>query len=245
MRLARKDFARALARTFAAQGTWNYGSYVAGGLAFSLLPLLERIHAGDPVGLRQAMDRHLRPFNAHPYLVPLAVGALARLEYEGEDPERIERFRTALSSSLGAVGDRLVWQAWRPFWLLISVLAYSLGLGPWAAVLLFLFPYNAGHVVLRAWGLRRGWEEGLGVGRTISAPWIRRTARLLGGVDVVLLGAVTVALVAKLQGGGLPLAGRVVTAGVMAASGIAWPGVVGAVTGALAALAGVVAWLPG
>ncbi len=245
MRLARKDFARALARTFAAQGTWNYGSYMAGGLAFSLLPLLERIHAGDPVGLRQAMDRHLRPFNAHPYLVPLAVGALARLEYEGEDPERIERFRTALSSSLGAVGDRLVWQAWRPFWLLISVLAYSLGFGPWAAVLLFLFPYNVGHVVLRAWGLRRGWEEGLGVGRTISAPWIRRTARLLAGVDVVLLGAVTVALVAKLQGGGLPLTGRAVAAAVMAASGIAWPSVVGAVTGALAALAGAVAWLPG
>ncbi|MDP2479900.1 MAG: PTS system mannose/fructose/sorbose family transporter subunit IID [Candidatus Palauibacterales bacterium] len=245
MRLARKDFARALARTFAAQGTWNYGSYMAGGLAFSLLPLLERIHAGDPVGLRQAMDRHLRPFNAHPYLMPLAVGALARLEFEGEDPERIERFRTALSSSLGAVGDRLVWQAWRPFWLLVSVLAYSLGLGPWAAVLLFLFPYNAGHVVLRAWGLRRGWEEGLGVGRTISAPWIRRTARLLAGVDVVLLGAVTVALVAKLQGGGLPLAARALVAAAMAASGIAWPGVVGAVTGALAALAGVVAWLPG
>lgn len=244
MRLARKDFARALARTFAAQGSWNYGSYMAGGLAFSLLPLLERIHAGDPVGLRQAVERHLRPFNAHPYLVPLAVGALARLEYDGEDPQRIERFRTALSSSLGALGDRLVWQAWRPFWLLISLLAFSLGLGAWAAILLFLFPYNAGHVLLRAWGLRRGWEEGLGVGRTLSAPWIRRAARLLAGADVLLLGAVAVALLARLPGGGLPLADRTAGAIVAAASGLAWPGAAGIASGALAVLAGVAVWLP-
>jgi len=244
MRLARKDFARALARTFAAQGTWNYGSYMAGGLTFSLLPLLERIHAGDPVGLREAVQRHLRPFNAHPYLVPLAVGALARLEYEGEDPERIERFRTALSSSLGAVGDRLVWQGWRPFWLLIAILAYSLGVGPWAAVLLFLFPYNAGHVLLRAWGLRRGWEEGLAVGRTISAAWIRRTARVLAAADVVLLGAVAVALIARLQGGGLPVLDRTVVGAVAGVAGIVWPGLVGGATGVLAVLVGVVAWLP-
>lgn len=228
-----------------AQGTWNYATYVAGGLTYSLLPLLERIHAGDPVGLRSALARHLRPFNAHPYLLPLAVGALARVEYEGEDPERIERFRMALSSSLGAVGDRVVWQAWRPFWLLAAVLAYSLGLGPWMAVLLFLLPYNAGHVALRAWGLRRGWEEGLDVGRSIAAPWLRRVARALAGADVVLLGAVVVALCVRVPGGAPPAFGRILGGLAASAAGWVWPGTVGAAAGTLAVLAGLVAGLPG
>jgi mannose/fructose/N-acetylgalactosamine-specific phosphotransferase system component IID len=245
MSLHRKDFARALARTFAAQGTWNYRSHMAGGLAFALLPLLERIHAGDPVGLRDAVERHLRPFNAHPYLVPLAVGALARLEFDREDPERIARFRTALSSSLGAVGDRLVWHGWRPFCLLMAMLAFSMGLGPWLVVVLFLLIYNAGHVALRAWGLRRGWEEGLRVWETVSSSWIRRVARALATADVVLLGAVVAALCARLPHGGLPELMPPVAAATAALAGITWPGVVGGSVGILVLLAGLAAWLPG
>lgn len=245
MRLQRRDFLRALARTFAAQGSWNYRTYVAGGLSYALLPLLERIHAGDPVALREALERHLRPFNAHPYLVPVAVGALARLEHEREDPERIARFRTALSSSLGAIGDRLVWQGWRPFCLLISVLAFSMGLGPWWAVLVFLLLYNTGHVALRAWGLRRGWDNGLKVGDVLSSGWIRRAASGLVAADLVLLGAVAVALCARIPAGDWPAWVRAVVGGGAALAGLAWPGALGVAAAALVVVASLVAWLPG
>lgn len=243
VRPARRDFALALVRTLGAQGTWNYRSYTAGGLTYALLPLLHRIHAGDPVAFRAAVERHLRPFNAHPYLVPLAVGALARLEHEREEPRRIERFRTALSSSLGAVGDRLVWQAWRPFCLLLGVLGFSLGLGPWAAVLLFLIPYNAGHVTLRVWGLRRGWSAGLRVGAVVSGRGLRRLARWLTAADLLLLGTVAVTLAHRLAGGTLPRWTGAAAGAAAAAAGAGWPGLVGVSAAALVVVGALVAWI--
>lgn len=240
----RRDFARALLRTLGAQGSWNYRSYTAGGLTYALLPLLRRIHAGDPVSFREALERHLRPFNAHPYLIPLAVGALARVEHEREDPERIARFRTALSSSLGAVGDRLMWQAWRPLCLLAAVLAFSLGLGPWVAVLVFLIPYNAGHVTLRAWGLRRGWSAGLRVGAVVSGEPLRRLARWLTAADVVLFGAVAATLGARLVGGALPPWSGAAAGAAAALAGAAWPGILGPAAAGLVAVAALAAWMP-
>jgi len=239
----RRDFVRALLRTFAAQGSWNYRSYTAGGLTYALLPLLRRIHAGDPVRLREALERHMRPFNAHPYLIPLAVGALARVERDREEGERIVRFRTALSSSLGALGDRLVWQAWRPFCLLMAVLGFNLGLGPWAAVVLFLIPYNAGHVALRIWGMRRGWSEGLRVGAVMSGEPVRRLARWLTAVDVVLMGAVAVTLAGRLAGAALPAWTGPAGGAAAALGGAAWPGIAGASAAALVVLAAVAAWI--
>jgi len=240
----RRDFARALLRTFGAQGSWNYGSYTAGGLTYALLPLLRRIHAGDPVAFRDAVERHLRPFNAHPYLLPLAVGALARLEHDRAAAERITRFRTALSSSLGAVGDRLVWQAWRPFCLLAAVLAFSLGLGPWVAALVFLIPYNAGHVTLRVWGLSRGWSEGLRVGAVVSSVPLGRLARWLTSADVVLFGAVAATLAARVAHGALPPWAGAAAGAAAALTGAAWPGILGPAAAGLVAAAALAAWMP-
>ncbi|MGW8282380.1 MAG: PTS system mannose/fructose/sorbose family transporter subunit IID, partial [Gemmatimonadota bacterium] len=107
-------------------------------MAFALLPLLRRIHAGDPVRLSEAMTRHMGSFNSHPYLAGMAVGALARAELEEETAERIEKFRTALRGPLGTVGDRVVWASWRPACLLGAIAAFGFGLAPIWAVVLFL-----------------------------------------------------------------------------------------------------------
>lgn len=204
MKPLRGDFARSLLRTFAGQGSWNYRSLVAGGLTYALLPLLRRVHAGDPVSLRDAVARHLTSFNAHPYLTPLAVGALARLEHEGRPPEMIRRFRSALSGSLGAVGDRLVWTGWRPVCLLCGVLAYSLGAEPWTAILIFLVPYNAGHLLLRVWAFRTGWHAGIDVADRLSADALKRAGRWLAGAGALLAGVAAGAAAMRLAGGGMP-----------------------------------------
>lgn len=203
MRPQRTDFTRSFLRTLAGQGSWNYRNLAAGGLTYALLPLLARIYAGDPVSLRDAVRRHLEAFNAHPYLTPMAVGALARLEHDGHPPETVRRFRAALSGPLGAVGDRLVWTGWRPLCLLSGVLAYSLGAGPRTAVLLFLVPYNAGHLALRIWAFRTGWRAGLDVADHLSADTLKRLGRWLGRAGAVLAGGVAVASAASLATGGV------------------------------------------
>lgn len=215
------DFARSFLRCFAVQASWNPRTQMAGGLCYAMLPLLRRIHGGDPEKLREALSRHLAPFNAHPYLAPLAVGALARLEADGADPERIVASRRALAAPLGATGDRLVWSGWRPFCLLIALAAYSLGVAVGTSVLLFLLLYNVGHVALRAWAFQAGWREGPVAVRRFTRPAVARTARLLAGAVASLAGAVGVLVAVHAFGGSAtaPAVGAV-AAGAVAAG--AW-----------------------
>jgi PTS system mannose-specific IID component len=194
MRPLRKDLLSAWWRSFAVQGSWNYRTMIGGGMAFTMLPLLRRIHAGDPVRLRDSVARHQSAFNAHPYLAGMAAGALARAELEGESAASIERFRTALRGPLGTVGDRLIWAAWRPACLLSAIAAFGMGLGPLWSVTLFLVTFNVGHIAIRIWGFRRGWAEGLGVGKALHETWLDRVPRWLGPVILFLLGLDTVLL---------------------------------------------------
>ena len=202
--ISRTDLSAAFLRTFAIQGSWNYRTLLGGGLAYAMLPLLVRIHSGDPVALRRAVRRHASSFNGHPYLCSVAVGALARLEHDGLDPGKIERFRTALRGPLGAIGDRVVWAGWRPFCLLGAIVAFSLGLEEWKAVLLFLSVYNAGQLWLRLWGFRAGWREGLAVGSVLARSPLKQWATVMIRVNLFLLGLAAVLLVLR-----VPLEGSI------------------------------------
>ena len=163
-------------RLLAIQGSWNYESLLGNGIGFCVEPALrlfpEGIHSDR---FKTALARESQYFNAHPYLASVAVGALARAELDGEPPQRIERFRTALCGPLGSVGDRLVWAGWLPFCSLASLAIFGLGASAPVVVGFFLLVYNAGHFGLRAWGLRTGWKHGLRVasalGNPVLAPW--------------------------------------------------------------------------
>ena len=221
MRPPARDFVRAFLRSFAVQASWNHRNQLAGGLCYALLPLLRRIHGGNPEGLREAVGRHLEPFNAHPYLVPLAVGALARLELEGVDGSRIARRRRALTTSLGAVGDRLVWAGWRPFCLLVAVAVYSLGGTVAVALSVFLVLYNAGHVGLRAWALRVGWRDGPEAVQLLTEAAVRRAVRGLSTASAGLAGFAGVTVATGAFGGAHAFPVAAVAAGLGVASG-AW-----------------------
>jgi PTS system mannose-specific IID component len=190
-----RDFARSWWRSFLVQGSWNYDTMIGAGIAYCLVPLLRRIHAGDPVALRAALRRNLEPFNSHPYLAGLAIGAIAKAELEGVDPDRLVRFRAALRGPLGSLGDRAVWATWRPLCLLAAIAAHLVGLSAVWSVVLFLVVFNAGHVALRLWAFRAGWSRGLDVGPALRTEWLERgpdrlapLVLLLIGLDVALLG---------------------------------------------------------
>lgn len=239
MKVRRSDLVRSFLRCFAVQGSWNYRDFLAGGLAYCLLPLLRRVHAGHPEALREAVSRHLRPFNAHPYLAAMAVGALARMERDGAGDEEIRRVRRALVGPLGAAGDRMVWTGWRPLCLLAAVAVYTLGAGPWTAVLLFLSLYNAGHLVLRAWAFRRGWRDGPRAAALLSGPgWRRLSAGLARGAGA-LAGGVAALLALHLApvDGAAALGGGALAAVLAFAAGLRWPSPVGRAAAPLAGAA--------
>jgi mannose PTS system EIID component len=187
--LPRAVVLRMFLRSFAIQGSWNYRTLQGSGFAFALLPALRHIHGSDAARMNDAVVRHSQLFNAHPYLAGVALGAVAKLEADGEEAALIERFKTALRGSLGALGDRIVWAGWRPACVLLGLFVLLASRSAIAAVAVFLLVYNAGHVALRWWGLSVGLERGKAVAEQLrNAPLLRWHEHVVGGA-LLLLGA--------------------------------------------------------
>ena len=187
-------------RSMTIQGSWNYRTMMGGGFAFALLPVLRELFEGPR--LEEALRRHSEHFNSHPYLAGLALGATARIEADGADPAMVRRFKSAIKGPLGGLGDGLVWAAWLPTCALLGLVAHFAGASPLACVLLFLVPYNVGHVALRVWGYRTGLRWGHDVGRVLRDVALGHRAELVSRGGVVLLGALAGLLCVVGIGGG-------------------------------------------
>jgi mannose PTS system EIID component len=186
-RIPRSVIRRMFLRSFTIQGSWNYRTLQGSGFAFALMPVLRWVHGENTAALQAAVQRHATVFNAHPYLAGVALGAVARLEADGEDPALIERFKNALRGSLGTLGDRIVWAGWRPACVLLGVFVLLATHSAMAAVLAFLVVYNLGHLALRWWGLQIGVEYGLQVGERLRrAPLSHWHEGVVGGAALLL-----------------------------------------------------------
>ena len=173
----------------AIQASWSYELMLGPGLGFCIEPALRLLPGGrGGPAYREALARESRYFNAQPYFAAVAVGALARAELDGFPPEQIERFRTAMCGPLGSLGDRLVWAGWLPFCALLALLAFGLRADAPLVVLVFLVVYNAGHLGLRIWGLRAGWEGGLRVASSLGGRLLRRGPAVLSRAVMALAG---------------------------------------------------------
>jgi mannose/fructose/N-acetylgalactosamine-specific phosphotransferase system component IID len=201
--------ARTLLRLFTIQGSWNYERMLGIGFGVAEEPLLRGLPPG--ARYRAAVARGAHFFNAHPYLCGMAVGAAARAEHDGVPAEQVERLRTALCGPLGSLGDRLVWAGWLPFNSGLAIAGIAFGLG-WSAILGFLVLYNLGHVSLRWWALRAGWDHGLRVADALRHPFLRRASAVVAPAMAVVTGAALPLAVGYL-GGSYPGWARVVLAG--------------------------------
>jgi PTS system mannose-specific IID component len=200
-------------RLFALQGSWNYETLNGTGVGFAMEPALRYLPGGiDGPAYRAALARESRYFNAHPYLAGIAVGALVRAELDGVDPQRIERFRTALAGPLGSVGDRLVWASWLPFCSLVAMGVYGVGGSSSAVVGTFLLLYNAGHFLLRAWGLRIGLSRGLNVASALGNPVLRQGPESIGSAAALVAGVALPLALHRVAGPGRALAGGILAA---------------------------------
>ena len=198
-------------RLFAVQGAWNYETMNGNGIAFCTEPALRMLPGGlDGPQYTEALGRHAKYFNAHPYFAGVAVGALARAELDRVPAPMIERFRTALGGPLGSVGDRLVWASWLPFCSLIALGTFGLGARPLLVIAIFLGIYNIGHFALRAWGLRVGFKRGLRVADALAHPVLRKGPQVVGTLAALLAG-VSIPLAAReVIGGGRNLSALII-----------------------------------
>lgn len=181
--------ASVIVRALAIQGSWNYETLTGTGFGFAVLPALRVIYR-DPVELDEAVGRHEEAFNSHPYLAPLALGAVIRMEADGEDPAVITRFKAALRGSLGTLGDQLVWTGVRPVCVMLALALVLLGAPWWAAILAFLGLYNVIHMGLMIWGLNIGLNEGMQVAERLRHTVVSRVQPQLMAAGAFMAGVV-------------------------------------------------------
>lgn len=200
-------------RMLAVQGSWNYETLLGTGIGFVMEPALRYLPGGvGGAQYRAALARESRYFNAHPYLTGIAVGALTRAELEGVNPARIERFRSALASPLGSLGDRLVWASWLPFCSIVALGVFGAGGSALAVVGTFLLLYNAGHLSLRAWGLHIGLSRGLNVASSLGNPVLRQGPQYIGSAAALVAGIALPVALERVVGPGRVLAGGIIGA---------------------------------
>lgn len=193
-----------LLRSFAIQGSFNYRTLIGAGFAFALMPVLRVIHHGDKAALAEAVRRHGQVFNSHPYLAPMALGAVARLEEEGRDEVVIDRFKRAVRGSLGTLGDRVFWAGWKPVCILAALGGVAMGAPWWAVVGGFLVVYNGGHLAVRVSGYRLGLEHGIQLGERLRTYPLGKIQRALTTTAAFLVGVVVALAVGR---GILPVEG--------------------------------------
>lgn len=174
-RIRKSDILRVFLRSFFLQSIWNYQGLLSVGFELCLLPIVKRLYPNEQPR-KEFLQRHLKFFNAHPYLASYALGVSIRLEEEiaagsQEGCHQVERVKDLLITTLGAKGDQLFWLTIRPYSLVVGVMGLfifeSSVLRVGVLILIFII-YNIPHFYIRYIGLTEGYEFGLDVYKCLT-----------------------------------------------------------------------------
>jgi len=175
-------------RSLTIQASFNFTRMQSLGFAYALLPLTGR--ECDPRRLVESLKRNLQMFNTHPYLTAPVIGAVARIEEEG-DTAAAEHLKKAVMGPYAALGDPFFWGALRPFSALVAVILALKGflLAPLAFVIL----YDPTHAWVRGKGFIEGYrlgESSIEFIRGLNLPALTRRIRFVSLILVGILAAV-------------------------------------------------------
>jgi PTS system mannose-specific IID component len=198
------------------QAAWNRRGMQNLGFAYAIDPALRRLYA-EPRERAEALARHLRFFNCHPYMAAAILGGAIHHEERvaaGEEPGSGPlQYKQTLQGPLAAVGDGFFWTALRPFFGTLGA-AGALLVG-WPAIAAVLIAYNAIHFWLRIRLFRAGYDRGDDVVAEVARLELPVVAARLRAVGAVLAGAAgaLVLLPAVRAGGAAALATAAIVAG--------------------------------
>jgi PTS system mannose-specific IID component len=168
--LSRRTRLRVFWRSLFIQAGFSSEALQTLGLLYALEPALRELYPDEAVR-KEAVRRHLVPFNTHPYVAAGLVGGIlfheTRIARHEEAPDAVTRFKQSLMGPLAAVGDGFFWLSLRP-----AAGALAALLAPfvhaWAA-LIFVVLYNVIHLWLRARLFLLGWRHGDGLVAKVAA----------------------------------------------------------------------------
>jgi mannose PTS system EIID component len=211
-----KTLARVFWRCLFLQAAWNRRGMQNLGFAYAIDPALRALYP-DAVRREEALARHLRFFNCHPYMAAAILGGAIHHEEKvaaGTEPGgQPLQYKQTLQGPLAAIGDGFFWTALRPFFGAVAALG-ALLLG-WPAIVLTIAVYNAIHLALRVRLFRAGYEKGdaiIGEIARLALPVAADRLRASGAVVCGAAAAVVVARSAALSGAASGVLAAVVAA---------------------------------
>jgi len=186
-KLTRSDLMKSFWRTVLAfQFGWNYERMQSVGYAFSIMPILKRLHP-DPEDFKEAFITNLNFFNTNPVVgAPLIVGAHAALEEAGASYDSTEGLKVGLMGPLAGVGDTVVWALYNS---IIFTIGGSMALngnafGPIFVMLMVFFPYMA----VRYWQYFWAYKQGTNLMASLGSGGIARITELATIVGLIVVG---------------------------------------------------------
>jgi PTS system mannose-specific IID component len=171
--LQSRDFLRMSYRALFLLTLWNDRTLQGPGFAWTI---------DAEAGEADRAAGHVTGFNTTPAMAPCVIGAVARLEADGEPPERISTVKDSGAASLAAIGDQLFWGSIRPSAALAGLAAWQLG--PFVSAAALLLVQGLPLVAFRLLGLARGLSRGkVAIQECISsARRVFRATRFAGAV---------------------------------------------------------------
>ncbi len=161
--LPKNEFWHIFYRSWTVYGSFNSERMEALGFLYAIIPSLQRIYKNNVEKYKEALHRHMEPFNMTLALTPLVMGLTVAMEEKANQDETfdvssINAIKVALMGPLSGIGDTF-------FWGIIKVLACSLGasfaakgsvLGP----IILLAVFNIPNCLVRYFSLKIGYGEG-------------------------------------------------------------------------------------
>lgn len=204
MRLPLPVLTRVFWRCLFLQAAWNRRGMQNLGFAYAIDPALRELYA-DPAKRAEALGRHLRFFNCHPYMAAAILGGAIHHEERvavGEEANSGPlQYKQTLQGPLAALGDGFFWTALRPFFGVLGA-AGALLLG-WPAIAAVLVTYNVIHFALRIRLFRAGYERGDGIVAEVARlelPVVAGRLRAAGAVLAGVAGALVLLPAARAGG---------------------------------------------
>ena len=202
MDLTTKDILLITFRTYFIRLFYNYRFLFGHGLCFCMLPYGKKRKFNTEKTM-QFIHRHICFFNSNEYVVGFAIGIFLKLEME-ENYNKIDNVKKVFSSTLGAVGDNLVYKLITPV-LMLGLLntfifynfKFNITIIYVAAAVLILF--NLFNFGIRFYGIKNGFLYGI---KALKFTKNKKFIKFEKGINLFkffLLGCTTVNLLNTLQ----------------------------------------------
>jgi PTS system mannose-specific IID component len=197
-RVPKATLARIFWRCLFLQAAWNRRGMQNLGFAYAIDPALRALYP-DAARREEALARHLRFFNCHPYMAAAILGGAIHHEERvaaGAEPgAQPLLYKQTLQGPLAAVGDGFFWTALRPFFGAVAALGALLA--GWPAIVGAVLVYNVIHLALRVRLFRAGYRSGDAVVSDIARLDLPVVADRLRASGAALCGVAAAVVIAR------------------------------------------------